>query len=249
MPAYPSLFDFLLPLSSKRTGIMDFQQTQSASVNLCSFCKAIDFDFLRAPTAGQLRLLSAGQNVTGQYPFKRQPEGSPTEWCLGTMKRIQQSSESCVLCEALLQLYHEIQAVEGPLSMDNVCNAVCNHRSKFRPREINNISLALLEDFGLKQPQDLLYTHRSMTIFWDNPIVKSDTAFGKRAYANYWLSACDAQDSPPLMLFQDDSLPDSGLLLSRRPVEPRVQPKMLHAWMGECLSKHETTCGIASASR
>ena len=139
-----------------------------SKATLCESCSAINFNLLRVPTAGQLRRLSAGLDITGQYPFKRNLEYSQTEWELGPMKCIQSSADLCVLCGAISQVYDDIDvqhAAEG-LNPDMLCTAGLCFRGYFAPKNISSVLPAILENmgFGVEQAQDLLFTFRSFTI-------------------------------------------------------------------------------------
>ncbi len=216
---------------------------------LCRFCSSINFDLIRLPTAGELRQLSAGLDVTGQYPFKRHLKG-PIEWQLGSMKRIQESASSCSLCACISSLYDEVQRAKQHVTSDMVCNALLAIRGYFKPRNINNVAPSVLEYMGVKQPQDLAFSFRSLTITWSDAKAKSETFFSNVIYANHAFHAYDIQHSAsPLTLFKDETIPDDGLLLCGRVTKPRIRPEIFHAWMGECTEKHGARCGTISATQ
>ncbi|KAH8588238.1 heterokaryon incompatibility protein-domain-containing protein [Bisporella sp. PMI_857] len=225
-----------------------------SKATLCEFCSAINFNLLRVPTAGQLRRLSASLDITGQYPFKRNLEGSQTEWELGPMKRIQSSADLCNLCRAISQVYDDTNvynAAEG-LDPDMLCTVGLGFRGYFAPENISSVSPAVLENmgFGVEQAQDLLFTFRSLTIKWTDNFTESHTFFPKTIWAKHALHEYDTRHSKvPLPLFNDEEIPDDGRLLSGRIASPQVQFNMLRAWIDECTSRHEDHCGTVFSSR
>lgn len=77
----------------------------------------------------------------------------------------------------------------------------------------------------------------------------SHTAFPKYIYATNALHECDLRGSKVAMpLFNDEEIPDDGLLFSGRIASPQVQPVMLGAWMNHCISQHGTNCRTTSIS-
>ena len=129
------------------------------SAKLCEFCSSISFDSLRLPTAGQLRGLSIGLDITGKYPFKRDLDGPDTEWELGPMKRIKSSAGQCNLCRAVSCIYDDIDLqhpAEG-LNQDLICSVLISQRGFFKPENIRNISPTVPENMGLgvEQARDL----------------------------------------------------------------------------------------------
>jgi len=74
--------------------------------SLCDYCAEIDFETLRNPTMGDLRLLNAGGEPENQYPFKREPpEVTDIQRNLGLHSRIEQSAASCVFCRAIVEVH------------------------------------------------------------------------------------------------------------------------------------------------
>lgn len=219
---------------------------------LCGPCSLIDFELLQLPTAGQLRQLSNGYNITSKFPFKRNLDGSPTSWELGPMIRIQQSADNCSFCKAILQCFYDVEQVEErPLTLEMVCTAELNFRGTFRPGNTANMSPTVLEYMQINQPQALRFPFRSITLHWSDPTDNSHTLYRKRVYATDCLHVCDmlyySEAAPGF--YDDENLPDEKIILCSRLTSPRIQLEMVRAWMGECTSKHISHCGTILASR
>lgn len=216
---------------------------------LCSTCSTIDFDLLWVPTAGQLRRLSDGLDAPDQYPYKGRPEGLPTTWDLGCMKRVRESAGACELCRAILQLFQDVRDAGRPLTLDMTCKVHINSfRGSFLPLSAARTPVTSPRQAALSNRPDPRFYFKSLTVYW--PPAESTTHYGDMTYATNWLHACDArQSTDPTTLFKDDSIPDDGLILCGRTVSPTIQPDMLRAWMQQCTSNHGASCGTESLAR
>lgn len=209
---------------------------------MCSLCSRIDFDIFRLPTAGQLRRLSAGQDVYGPHPFHRR-DNLPVTWQLGSIKRVQENAKCCSLCGIICHLIHDIQQMGGHLPPEMSCRAAVNQRGTFKHGNTANISSILLERMGVKQPHELYFKFSSIAIHFMDNYPNSRTHWQRTISAVNWLHVCDVDRQHTSALFGDQDLSDDQLLFARRTILPRPHIEMLSGWMGECMSKHKTRCG------
>lgn len=212
---------------------------------LCESCSAIDFDHLRAPTAGQLRRLSAGENVIGPYPFRigiNEPE-----WPLGTVERIRISASSCSLCRGLVELIDDIINRGRPdhVTPDLLCSIrVEVWNGSFTPHVDAHLSPKVLEYMGERR----WFWLRHLGVRFRHPE-------GSRAEmsGSYDLKECAYAAIMPFDpsstrksqdLFDDESLSDQKLVFCGRKSSSKVDLDLLRAWIQECTSKHDQ-CVVA----
>lgn len=202
---------------------------------LCERCSAIDFGYIRAPTAGQLRRLAAGDDVIGPFPFRR--DAAEPEWQLGTIGTVRNSSKTCPLCRALVELVDETinRDRPDPLTPELLCSVqVEPYSAEFVPNEGALVSPRVLEHTG-EQP---LFRLRHLGVRFRRPEGERRHDGPEESAYDFILpydpsSSCGSQG-----LFDDETLPDGRLVLCGRRSQPRVPVGLLSSWIGECTSRH-----------
>jgi hypothetical protein len=129
------------------------------------------------------------------------------------MKRVQESAP-CIFCARISRLYDEVELAKEDLPTDMVFTAILRLRRLFKPRNTDNVASSVLEFMGVKQPQDLSFMFRSITISWSDAAANSKAFWPKVIHANYAFHQYDIQNSPsPSTFFKDETIPDDKLLL------------------------------------
>lgn len=219
---------------------------------LCESCSAIDFDHLRAPTAGQLLRLSAGENVIGPYPFRLGVD--EPEWQLGTVERIRTSSSSCSLCRGLVELIDDTINRGRPdhVTPELLCSIKVEvWNGSFTPHVDAHLSPKVLEYMGERRE----FWLRHLGVRFRHSKASRAALPGSSTYdmqENAHAAFMPFDPSSPSdgqHLFNDQSLSDQKLVFCGRKSPSKVDLKLLRAWIHECTSKHDQCVAQSKAGQ
>lgn len=212
----------------------------SEESSLCENCSAIDFEDIRAPSAGQLRRLSSGEDVIGPCPFKI--DSNTKEWNLGTVETVRKSSPSCSLCRALIELIDETinRASPDHLTPDLICSVMVErHNVGFFTNEGSHLSPEVLEHLRGADPwfdlRHLGFRFRILGSELPGPDGRDPYECAHAAILP--MDPASLRESQEL--FEDEALPDQKLVFCGRKSPPKVCLKTVRSWIEECASKHE----------
>ncbi|KAK3377149.1 heterokaryon incompatibility protein-domain-containing protein [Lasiosphaeria ovina] len=217
-------------------------------VRLCDLCSRIEWDYLRVPTIGQLRLLSTGHDISGHRPFKREPEKrlSDQTWELGSVERILRSATSCSLCDVVSQMFHDVkQAQPGRLAEEGMsCSAMLDRVfMSFRLTDTYRLHERVLEAMRQAKAEEVVFVLRALTFDWAAGTSAEKTYYSLRQY----LLAFDPERPTSVEAhFEGQATTrDEMLILCGRMSSSMVSTKLLSSWISKCLSSHGE-CAIQS---
>ncbi|KAE9367229.1 HET-domain-containing protein [Stipitochalara longipes BDJ] len=214
--------------------------------NLCQFCSTIDFDYIRVPTAGQLRLLSSGHNVTGSKPFCHEPDKEPyPSWTLGSLARVRASARECPLCTAVAELAEKISSLSSNvLTPETVCKVICRWSGGFQAPAGAELSEELIRQMASKRTEDVSFSLNNLSIhFTTQPSNDFKLNLKSTKIVTWWIQAYNPGHAGETAVpFDDSHVADDSLLFCGRPTSPMVPMDLLLAWMRECKINHKYHC-------
>ncbi len=222
-------------------------------MNLCKYCSAIDFEMLRNPTVAEVQSL----NTVGDYPKDRYPykaadsdQVSPA-WSLGLQSRVDESSASCPLCNAIVGLLLQQPQIREDLHADGILDPHC-------VAEIRNCGRVHYHEgvsWNFASDVDLFILHR-LGFCWRPLDPGESTSPGRVISSHAWerlvgcLQTYDhqttiAQEIDPFS--QNRQIPDHVLFSGRR--RPAMLDTHLSAhWLHDCLANHGNACSSVQES-
>jgi hypothetical protein len=216
--------------------------------SLCDYCAEIDFEILRNPTMGDLRLLNTGGEPENQYPFKREPpEVTDIQRNLGLHSRIEESAASCVFCHAIVEVRkqqpHVLDFMHAAGVPDPLCVATIGPAGRLLAPEG-------VKWEGLKTEEIDYYFLRRLSLGF-RPLepaeaVQPGAVLNKDSSVWQRLTGCFQSYEKEDMAERGWSAPEGHDQLNfggrRRPA--MLDTKLAALWLHDCFTNHGGACGV-----